>query len=122
MVLNAQISILSDSNIDLANGIGYAITTLESQDLSLIDHNEELTRVGNIVTDFMNGYATILDPCGDSINHFDEVLIKLYTGEILAVFKDKNYFMSVLEENKNYTTSDKQKCKFKIVNGEVILL
>lgn len=70
----------------------------------------------------------VLDPCGDYVhnndpshkNSVDEVLMIFNDGTILAYYK--NLGLSVLEENIEYRTTDKQKCKFEIVNGSLVEL
>lgn len=59
----------------------------------------------------------ILNPCGNAANIHDEVLIKTYNGDYIAYFEDgSNRYLSVLDENVQYRTTDKQKCYFKILS------
>lgn len=60
----------------------------------------------------------IVDPCGDHKGHPDEIVLIFSDGSVLAWYKDLGF--SVLEEGVVYQTTDKQKCKFKIENGQVI--
>lgn len=63
-------------------------------------------------------FISIMDPCGDYPGYPDEVLLLLNDGTILAWYK--NVGLSILEEGKTYTTTDKQKCKFSVVDGKLI--
>lgn len=64
------------------------------------------------------GITEIIDPCGDHPNKVDEILFRLWTGEIAAWYKDTGF---VILEPGDYVTTDKQKCYFTItVDGEVI--
>ena len=57
----------------------------------------------------------VIDPCGDHPNHYDEVVLKLSSGEYLAYFEASGRrFLTVLEQNVIYETTDKQKCRFYI--------
>jgi hypothetical protein len=58
----------------------------------------------------------IVDPCGDGQGP-DEVIMVMADGSFIAWYKNLGF--SVLEENKAYVTTDKQKCKFSVSNGEV---
>jgi hypothetical protein len=61
----------------------------------------------------------IVDPCGDGPGH-DEILIKLDDGSFLAWYVDLG--LSVLHEGTTYMTTDSQRCKFKILDGQVFEL
>jgi prefoldin subunit 5 len=59
-----------------------------------------------------------IDPCGDNPNQFDEVLMVTSGGNYIAYFQQGNRrFLTVLP-NGNYMTTDRQECRFSIVNGE----
>ena len=55
--------------------------------------------------------AEIIDPCGDGPD-FDEVLLVLADGSIVTYFEGAQGFLSVLECNTKYKTTDSQACKF----------
>lgn len=78
-------------------------------------------RDGQDGTDGVDGrdgtLVDVIDPCGDGPG-VDEVLLQFNDGLILAWYKDLGF--SVLTEGNNYQTTDAQKCKFTILNGEVI--
>ncbi len=61
----------------------------------------------------------IVDPCGDGQGH-DEVLIILNDGRVLAWYVNLGF--TILNENVNYQTTDAQKCKFKVVAGQIVEL
>lgn len=65
----------------------------------------------------INPYSVteIVDPCGDHAGHFDEVLLKMYNGDIVAYFKDNGSreFLTIIGAG-NYQTTDKQKCNFSV--------
>ena len=60
--------------------------------------------------------VALIDPCGDGPGE-DEILIETDTGQFIAWYR--NLGLVLLTENVNYITTDSQKCKFKIVNGQV---
>lgn len=56
----------------------------------------------------------IIDPCGDNPGKFDEVLLRLPSGELLAYFEDGDKrFLSLIGAG-NYRTTDKQACNFSV--------
>lgn len=56
----------------------------------------------------------VVDPCGADQNHYNEVLLKLKNGDLLAYFKDRdNEFLSLLVPG-DYRTTDHQKCEFMV--------
>lgn len=61
--------------------------------------------------------AEFIDPCGDAPGVYDEVLIKLANGMIVASFSDnangKNTRLSVLVPA-NYVTTDGSNCSFSV--------
>jgi hypothetical protein len=70
-----------------------------------------------------NSINEVIDPCGDAPGIFDEVLLRLESGVILASFSDNssglNTRFSVLEEG-SYMTTDNSGCSFKVSgDGEV---
>lgn len=65
--------------------------------------------------DSINGVAEIVDPCGDG-RGFDEVLLVMDSGAIIAWYK--NLGLVVLDDG-YYRTTDKQRCRFQIEDGEI---
>lgn len=61
-----------------------------------------------------------IDPCGDNVGKFDEVLMVTSSGSIVAYFESGNKrFLTVLP-NGNYRTTDVQACRFSIIGGEYV--
>lgn len=64
--------------------------------------------------------SSIIDPCGDYPNKYDEVVLQMSSGEFIAYFESGGKrFLSILGDG-NYRTSDKQSCNFTISNGQLI--
>ncbi len=65
----------------------------------------------------------ILNPCGDSPSVYDEVLLKLQDGTIIASFSDnangKNTRLSVLGSNGSFQTTDGDACIFSLSGGVI---
>jgi len=59
----------------------------------------------------------IYDPCGDLPGYPDEIVLIMSDMTILAWYK--NLGLTVLEPGVGYQTTDKQKCRFRVINGEV---
>lgn len=62
-----------------------------------------------------------LDPCGNS-SGYDEILMKTSSGNVIAYFESGNKrFLSILEPNTLYQTTDNSSCQFKITDdGELV--
>ncbi len=66
-----------------------------------------------------NRVVDYIDPCGDNVGQFDEILLVMSDGSIVAYFETGgNRFLSILPENGRFTTTDSQRCSFSMVNGE----
>ncbi len=62
----------------------------------------------------------IVDPCGNNVGYFDEVLLKLQDGTYVAYFESNgDRFLTILEDG-FYRTTDNQNCRFEIRNGDLI--
>lgn len=71
----------------------------------------------------VDAIVQIIDPCGDAPGIYDEVILKLATGVLLASFSDNangnNTRFSVLTPG-NYTTTDGSNCHFTVnTNGTI---
>ena len=116
--LNSKLSVLEKYDNDFYQNVTNAIQDLEDTETSLNNIETGLSALDTLVDDFINGYAVKIDPCGDTPNKVDEILLKLYDGTILAVFKDGQYFMAEIGDG-NYKTTDKTNCYFTVNNGQV---
>lgn len=97
-----------------------ALTSSEINNYQTVLNNLSL-QIAEMYTDLR--VSELVDPCGDHVNEYDEVLLKMSNGDYIAYFEvGGKRFLTILEENVNYRTTDKQKCDFKIVNGEVVEL
>lgn len=64
--------------------------------------------------------SSIYDPCGDKEGSFDEMLLIMSDGSILAYFEDGGKrFLSKLPDG-NYRTTDEQACNFQVINGKIV--
>jgi hypothetical protein len=64
--------------------------------------------------------VNIIDPCGDHPSHSDQVILKLYNGDLMTSVKEGNKTFNVVLEPGSYQTLDKQKCNYSVnVNGDV---
>lgn len=72
-----------------------------------------------------NSIQEVIDPCGEE-TEFDEVILKLASGEFLAYFAlngdAKKARLVLLDEGVNYQTTDGTSCAFIITDGELIEL
>lgn len=75
------------------------------------------SRLAELETGLM--VVQLIDPCGDSIGQFDEILLKLSDGTIIAYFEHgSKRFLTVVSDG-NYRTTDASNCAFSVSNGEV---
>lgn len=114
-----------DSRIDDNEDLLFAIAAEISAEIKKND--EELQLEINAMQAQLTYYATLkkgislIDPCDDYPGHYDEVLIRLDEGEtesgrLVAFFEDGGgrRFLTILQPNTTYQTTDKQKCTFRI--------
>ena len=110
VVLINNLSQSSSSNEALLN-------TLQTQANSMQVQITQLEGYENIVE--------LVDPCGPHAG-YDEVLLKTSNGKFIAYFEvgqgqgNQKRFLSVLEENVLYATTDTQACTFRIINSELV--
>lgn len=109
--LQNELSILSIEVTQLESLTVEDLTALQALLISIessIAHLESLSH---------NNIVNIIDPCGDMVGHFDEIILELQDGTFLAYFEQGSHrFLSVLPDG-IYQTTDKQKCTFQIING-----
>lgn len=67
--------------------------------------------------DGTSSVINIIDPCGDSGNGPDEILLVMEDGSIIAWYK--NLGLSVLTQGVTYVTTDSQRCRFRVLNGTI---
>lgn len=70
-----------------------------------------------------NSVLEVIDPCGNTSNIYDEVILRLSTGQLLASFSDnsngKNTRFVILTQG-NYVTTDGSNCHFSVdANGNL---
>lgn len=119
-----------DSNEDLADlenrvdSLYDALNTLSNQ---VNDNSVDQDNLSNIIASHTAyilkvennlSVAEVIDPCGDYSNHFDEVLLVMSDGSIVAYFESRGKRFLTILQNGSYRTTDKQSCRFKVVNGK----
>lgn len=111
---NSRISALENQLTDL----DAAVENCASDDLVELLQTHINAIVVQIAT--LQGYkhiTAILDPCGNAAGIYDEVLLKLSDGKILASFSDnssgKNTRFSIIPAG-SYVTTDGSSCRFEV--------
>lgn len=99
------------------NGLYLDIDNLEVDQDSL-EQQISLINTSIVNLEAKTTVATIIDPCGDKSGYFDEQLIKLSDGSIIAYFEQNGKRFLTTLPNGNYRTTDQQACNFSIVNGQ----
>ncbi len=110
-----------DKTAFIANGNnGESCQVLSHPDGALVICGDSSVVVKN-GKDGVDAVVDVVDPCGAETS-FDEVLLVLQSGEIIAYFESggKRYLTS-LDYNKTYQTTDGTQCRFKITaEGEIV--
>lgn len=102
-LLNAQ-----DARLNTVDGLITSLQTVANQTQAELTGLVESLDAENRIT----GY---LDPCGDHVGRYDEVLIVTNQGKVIAYFQDANKrHLTVLLPNVFYQTTDAQSCTFKV--------
>lgn len=100
---------LIDTNSAEHNNLIALIAALQGQVNNNVSQLATLQAQNNVI-----GY---LDPCGDKVNSYDEIILKTTQGEFIAYFEQNGTrFLTKLEKNVLYQTTDSQACVFKINN------
>jgi len=85
------------------------------QDTLTLLVNNNVSSIATIETN--NTVSEMIDPCGDNPNEFDEILLIMSDGSIIAYFEQgSKRFLGELPDG-NYRTTDRQACNFSVVNG-----
>jgi len=113
--LESEVARIESQNLDLYLNLKKRIRRLSRKSRKQL---RQIRQLSDIVDDFKDNFITVIDPCGDS-QGFDEVLLKLYDGSILAFFDNSDGFIAELQDG-NYTTTDGTNCNFSIDNGNVL--
>lgn len=68
----------------------------------------------------VDAIVEVIDPCGNNPNQFDEVILRLHDGSLLAYFEGhgNDRFLSIIG-NGSYRTTDAQQCYFTVTNGVI---
>jgi septal ring factor EnvC (AmiA/AmiB activator) len=70
------------------------------------------TRTAELET--QEGIVEFVDPCGDMLGQFDEVLLRTSSGKLVAYFESgSRRFLTILSPG-SYRTTDAQRCNFSI--------
>jgi uncharacterized Ntn-hydrolase superfamily protein len=64
--------------------------------------------------------SNIIDPCGDDVGYFDEMVLQLSDGTFVAYFENGNDRFITTLPNGNYRTTDHDNCSFSIVDGVLV--
>lgn len=105
---------LIDTNTGAYNNLSALIASLQGQ------VNSNVSQL--IVLQNQNNVVEYLDPCGDYVNQYDELILKTSSGDYIAYFEQGGKrFLTKLLRNTQYQTTDNQGCLFKIdTNGNLI--
>jgi hypothetical protein len=100
-----------------------SLDTLNTQVGDININQDNLTQIVNTTVQSVATLETnttvkrTIDPCGDNPNQFDEILLELSDGTIIAYFESgSNRYLTTLTDG-SYRTTDSQACNFSIVNG-----
>jgi hypothetical protein len=105
-----------DSRVALQNAINAAQASFNTINASIVSLQSDvyaaLTELGEIKSH--DSIVEFVDPCGDG-NGYDEILLKTSSGKVIAYFEQgNNRHLSLLEADTLYSTTDAQRCQFKI--------
>lgn len=133
---DSELSNRVDSNEDRLDVIEAEVNNLINQVTFLYEQDQITTEELNIQQAIINGILAELvlindniglsikeyiDPCGNGPG-YDEILLKLNDGKYIAYFESGNKrFLTILDKNVVYQTTDIQACQFYIDNSNSIV-
>lgn len=105
-----------DYIISLNEDIMHMQEQVNNQQVIINNHQAELVQLS-----MQDSIIEMYDPCGDGAG-FDEVLLKTKSGKLIAYFESgSNRFLTVLQKNTSYRTTDNSRCYFTLNNdGQVV--
>lgn len=109
-----------NANYDLIQALEQNTEALENRlDYQQVIINNHQIELANLASE--DTIVEQYDPCGNGPG-FDEVLLHTRSGKYLAYFESgSNRFLTVLQTNISYRTTDQQKCYFTLNNdGQVV--
>jgi hypothetical protein len=80
---------------------------------------ETVNQQVKILNDAGMTVVEVINPCGDQVGQYDEVLLKLSSGQVVAFFEQGTKRFLAILDNGTYRTTDQQSCVFKIKDGEI---
>jgi len=102
-----------ESNEDLLFAMSRELNKLiksghEAQQLQINALQTQLTQLAS-----QQNPVEIIDPCGDKPGAYDEVLVRIDDGRLVAYFESGGTrFLTILLQNVTYQTTDSQACVF----------
>ena len=117
--LEGEVSDNFDLYETLFNSFNTAINRVDN-DITELGIDDIVDQLDTLEEMLEKGVAEVIDPCGDKSGYYDEVIIKLHDDTFIGYFESgSKRFLTVLK-NGNYRTTDEQKCRFTVLNGQII--
>lgn len=129
--LSALLTTEINNRVNLSNQVSILQSQVNSLMSQMVAVNNALPMLQSNINGLQNQINTInvtistavvgmVDPCGDGPG-FDEVLLKTKDGKYVAYFETGgNRFLTVLQTNTSYQTTDAQHCNFSINSSGVV--
>lgn len=123
--LQAQLANDEVQGTDAYNALLAQITALQGQQAQTLDTIASIQNAANEtqaeLTDLVEGLdgetrvTKLIDPCGDAPNIYDEVMMVMNNGKVVAYFEDgSDRHLSVLVPDAAYETTDGSHCRFSV--------
>lgn len=128
IALNASLAALAaDEAADvsaLQGLIDYILVQVTAHESALGDQQAQIQNILVAIAEFENysGVVEIIDVCGTAPGAYNEVLLRLANGQVLASFSANGsawFTRLVVLSNGNYSTTDGTGCNFNVNNGVV---
>lgn len=117
--LSQRVLDLEDSVSELANSILELEAEYGANENQILQIENELLQVQSELAELAVGARVeqYIDPCGDAPGQFDEVLLLMTDGTLVAYFQNgSRRFLTVLPDG-SYQTTDFQRCAFRVISG-----
>jgi len=112
-VLNSQYGDLDLENNNLTVSIDLIEAQMDELEADVLENKIAIAEEQS-----MAKVVALIDPCGPS-GGFDEIIIELSNGDLVAYFRQNGsrQFLTILSDGQ-YRTTDAQRCRFEVVDGE----
>jgi hypothetical protein len=122
--LHISIDSMSEQIVDLSSDVETNTNDISALNVIILGLQNQITvnliQLNNLSGNVSGAVTSMINPCGDEVGYFDEVILKTANGKYIAYFEDGGRrFLTEIGAG-NFTTTDHERCNFSISNTGVL--